>query len=260
VSDPSSGVPQFGTAEYKNTGAETCAGCKQVLSGNYYRVNGVLACERCTQQVKTRLPQDSHSAFVRGILFGIGGAIAGLIVYSAFAILTGIMIGYVALAVGWLVGTAMKKGSTGVGGRRYQIAAVALTYAAVSLSAIPVGISFYMKDKKPATHASANRTESASSATSTDAAAVNPSATDQQQPASVPAKPRPAVAALVATLLFAGLASPFLELASGFSGIIGLVILFVGIRIAWKITSSPPLEILGPFQATATAPAAPSGS
>lgn len=259
MSDPSSGVPQFDTAEYKSaSGQETCAGCKQALGGNYYRVNGKLACERCTQQVQTRLPQDSHSAFVRGILFGLGGAIAGLIVYSAFAILTGIMIGYVALAVGWLVGTAMKKGSAGVGGRRYQIAAVALTYAAVSLSAIPVAISFYVKGKKPAAHASANPAGSSTSTTSPDATSANPSVADSQQSASP--KPRPAAAALVATLLFAGLASPFLELSSGFSGIIGLVILFVGIRIAWKITSAPPLEILGPFPATAPLPPVPSGS
>jgi hypothetical protein len=62
-------------------------------------------------------------------------------------------------------------------------------------------------------------------------------------------------------MLFAGLASPFLELQSGVSGILGLVILFVGIRIAWKITSAPPLEILGPFQANApAAPPVPSGS
>jgi hypothetical protein len=30
-----------------------------------------------------------------------------------------------------------------------------------------------------------------------------------------------------------------------------LVIIFVGIRIAWKMTGAPPLEILGPFQANA---------
>ena len=35
---------------------------------------------------------------------------------------------------------AIMKGTNGIGGRRYQIAAVALTYAAVSLSAIPIGI------------------------------------------------------------------------------------------------------------------------
>lgn len=240
---PTSDAPQFGTAEYQSTGAEICAGCKQSLTGNYYRVNGKLACERCTQQVKARSPQDAHSNFVRGILFGIGGAIAGLILYSGFTILTGIMIGYVSLAVGWLVGTAMKKGSQGVGGRRYQIAAVALTYAAVSLSAIPIGVSYYMKNK-PA-HASEN----------SGSAATSPNRDADSSPASSAASTRQPKAggAVIATLLFAGLASPFLELQDGVSGLIGLVILFVGIRIAWRITAAPPLEILGPFQARAPA-------
>lgn len=255
MSDSSSGVPQFGTAEYKSTGQNLCAGCKKPLSDRYYRINGSLACDSCTQQIKLHSPQDSHSNFVRGILFGIAGAIAGLIVYSAFAILTGIMIGYVALAVGWLVGTAMKKGSTGVGGRRYQIAAVGLTYAAVSLSAIPIGISFYMKDKNPAAHASSGPASPSPSATSPN----SPNGEVAEISEAPSSKPKPSAGTVFATLLFAGLASPFLELSSGFSGIIGLVILFVGIRIAWKITSAPPLEILGPFQVGApSAPPVPS--
>jgi hypothetical protein len=253
----SPGTPQFGVAEYKKTGAEVCVGCNKPLSDSYYRVNGKLACDACVQKVKMRSPQDSHSAFVRAILFGIGGAILGLIIYSAFAILTGIMIGYVALAVGWLVATAMKKGSQGLGGRRYQIAAVALTYAAVSLSAIPIGISFYLKEKKPAPHATA--APNASSSTPPDAAhqpSSSPESADSPQSVA-----KPAVGAIIGSMLFAGLASPFLELQSGISGVIGLVILFVGIRIAWKITSAPPLEILGPFQASApSAPPVPSGS
>src|SRR5262249_51838020 len=107
---PMSSVPQFGTAEYKSTGQLSCAGCKKPLSGSYYRINDSLACEGCTQQVRMRAPGDSQSAFVRAIVFGVGGAIAGLVLYSAFSIVTGIIIGYVSPAVGWLVGTAMKKG------------------------------------------------------------------------------------------------------------------------------------------------------
>ena len=39
----SPGTPQFGVAEYKNTGAEVSVGCNQPLSGSYYGVNGKLA-------------------------------------------------------------------------------------------------------------------------------------------------------------------------------------------------------------------------
>lgn len=240
MSELSSGTPQFGTAEYKSTGTgNTCVGCKQSITGTYFRVNGLLACDRCAEQVKAQSPKDTHSAFVRGIVFGIGGAFIGLILYAAFGIITGLEIGYVALAVGWLVGKAIRKGSGGIGGRRYQIAAVALTYAAVSLAAIPMGIAQLMKEKKSAPAASSSPSPNSPGSSSSS-------------------NQKMSVTSVVGALLIAGLASPFLELQSGFSGIIGLVILFVGVNIAWKMTASPPLEILGPFQVAAPPSTAPS--
>lgn len=246
-----SSTPQFGTAEYKSaSGPDRCKSCQQELTGAYFRINGLLACEKCTRQLQAQTPKDTHAIYVRGILFGIGGAIAGLILYSAFGIITGIEIGYVALAVGWLVGTAIKKGSNGIGGRRYQIAAVALTYAAVSFSAVPIGISYLMKQKKSAAISAASASRSGT--TAADPNESNPpsdSATSGQssmQPKSL--------GAIVGALIFAGLASPFLELQGGFSGLIGLVIIFVGMRIAWKMTAGQRLEILGPFQTNAPPP------
>jgi hypothetical protein len=250
-----SSTPQFGTAEYKSaSGSDRCKSCQQELTGTYFRINGMLACEKCTRQLQAQTPKDTHAIYVRGILFGVGGAIAGLILYSAFGIITGIEIGYVALAVGWLVGTAIKKGSHGVGGRRYQIAAVALTYAAVSLSAIPLGISYMMKEKKPAVATAASRSSSGSSTTDPN---TTPSSKDSDI-VGQPVKQQRSVGTIVGALIVAGLASPFLELQGGFSGIIGLVIIFVGMRIAWKITAGPRLEILGPFQANGPRAGAPS--
>jgi len=240
-------TPQFGTAEYKSpSGPDRCKSCQQELTGAYFRINGLLACENCTRKLQAQTPNDSHSAYVRGILFGVGGAIVGLILYSAFGIITGIEIGYVALAVGWLVGTAIKKGSNGIGGRRYQIAAVALTYAAVSMSAVPIGISYLMKEKKSAA-AALSHSPSGSAATDTNSGSLSADGSIAVQPA----KQKIGIGAAVGALLFAGLASPFLELQGGFSGVIGLVIIFVGMRIAWKMAGAPRLEILGPFQANA---------
>jgi hypothetical protein len=50
------------------------------------------------------------------------------------------------------------------------------------------------------------------------------------------------------TLALVGLASPFLELQNPFHGLIGLVILFVGMQFAWKITQGIALQIFGPFK------------
>jgi hypothetical protein len=58
-------------------------------------------------------------------------------------------------------------------------------------------------------------------------------------------------AALIA-LTGLGLASPFLELREGFGGIIGLFILFLGIRAAWSLTAGHDFatpDISGPYAA-----------
>ena len=93
-----SSVPQFGTAEYaRKPGAETCQSCGAAISDRYFRINGALACPICASEAQAKAPKDTHVAFVRGLTFGIGGAILGLIVYAAFGILSGFVIGYVSL-------------------------------------------------------------------------------------------------------------------------------------------------------------------
>src|SRR5262249_14755994 len=156
--------------------------------------------------------------------FGIGGAILGLILYSVVGIVTGLEIGYVSLAVGYLVGQAIKMGSGGMGGRRYQIAALALTYAAVSVSAVPIALS---QMSKHASAAKSNQT-TPGPAVETDETEVKETAPEEDSPMGL--------GAAFAYLALLGLASPFLDLADPLHGLIGLVILFVGMQIAWKMT------------------------
>jgi hypothetical protein len=255
-------TPQFGTAEYKSSsGPERCKSCNTTLTGRYWRINGALACENCAERLKQQLPKDSHSAFVRGILFGLGGAFLGLILYAAFGILTGLMIGYVSLAVGYIVGKAVNMGSGGLGGRRYQIAAALLTYSAVSIAAIPIYISQMVKDKKAekqtqVQHALPQPTAPAQQ----EAPEAEDSAAPQTPPSQTPAQPKKpsmGLGAAVGLMVLVGLASPFLELQDPFHGVIGLIILFVGIRIAWRLTAGVKVDILGPFDRNAPAPAPP---
>jgi hypothetical protein len=44
-----------------------------------------------------------------------------------------------------------------------------------------------------------------------------------------------------------GIFSPFIEVTSGLSGIIGLIILFAGIRFAWRVTAARRLVVAGPY-------------
>jgi hypothetical protein len=205
-------APQFATAEYAHIpGTERCRICNNLVSGEYYRVNNQMACAKCALEARAGQPTDSHSAFARGLLLGIGGAVLGLILYSTVVIATGWSIGYLGLAVGWLVGKAMIKGSNGVGGRRYQVAAVVLTYLAISGSSVPIIIASILK---------------------------SPQAGNINWGRAVP------------VLVKWGIASPFLKLQHGFSGIIGLVILFVGLSIASRLTAAKPLAVDGPYPVT----------
>jgi len=183
-------------------GIQLCESCKTVIVGPPYTVSSKMMCKGCAAKAyatNAGAATDGHAAYVRGILYGVGAALAGLVLYATFTIVTHFYLGYIALAVGWMVGKAIITGSNGVGGPRYQIAAGVLTYAAISLASIPIGIAGLLNSQ-----AGAN---------------VN----------WVAAAPR---------LLMLGIASPFLDLQTGFSGIIGLVILFVGLRIAIRLTAA----------------------
>ncbi len=230
-------LPQFQTAEFHEPppAGDACCVCRQPIVGSYYRLNGSMACPACSQRIQSQRPVDTHAAFSRAILFGLGGALLGLILYSAVGILLHIEIGYVSLAVGYLVARAMMMGSGNIGGRRYQYLAVALTYAAVSLSAIPMGIASYVQ------HRPSNAQVEKSKAPA--------SPQDASNSADAPESSTPSLGKVLGILLLYGLASPFLELSGNFvSGALGLVILLVGTRIAWRMTSGPPrLTVEGPY-------------
>ena len=228
-------TPQFNTAEYAGQpGTEQCQICQQTITSRYYRLNNALACPACTEKAALEVPQDSHAAFMRALLFGAGAAIAGLALYATVEIATGWIIGYVSLAVGWMVGKAMMAGSKGIGGRRYQIAAILLTYAAVSMAIIPVVISHAIEKRRTGRQP---QTQAPSSSDGNSA-----------QPNQSPAQPPVNLLAALGQLALLGIASPFLELQDPFHGLLGLFILSIGIRIAWQITAGTRAAgILGPF-------------
>jgi hypothetical protein len=229
--------PQFSKAEY---GKPTqCGQCNQPVGASYYMANGVLICDACGERLKREGFKGRSGAFMKALATGAVAAILGLILYAGFTILTGIYIGYVSLAVGFIIGKGIMIGSGGVGGRKYQIAALILTYASVSMAAIPIAIHQMSITKVDTPQPQHQATPSAS----------DPGGEAPQQGTSPQEDNKMSFAGALGQLALIGLASPFLELADGVGGIIGLVILFVGLRIAWKITAGSPLELSGPYAA-----------
>jgi hypothetical protein len=122
------------------------------------------------------------------------------------------------------------------------------------MAAIPVYISQMNKEKNqraPQAQMAPSTPDPAQSIPDQSGATPAP---DSQQGSS--SKPKMNFAAALGVMALLGLASPFLELQDPVHGAIGLVILFVGINIAWRMTAAPKLDILGPFAASAPKPAA----
>ena len=232
---------------------DICSVCKTPVVRSYFRANSSIVCGRCADRLRREQPQDSHGAFVRAVLFGLVGFAIGLTVYATFMIITGISIGYLALAVGWIIGKAMMAGSKGIGGRRYQVTALLLTYSAVSMAIIPVAISMFIKKRSEQPRQIIRQAPADQTA---GQPGVPPVAAQQQsdQAAEGPGKkPSMGFFNAMGRLALLGLASPFLELKDGFSGVIGLVILLVGMQFAWKMTAGPPrVKVDGPYELSAS--------
>jgi hypothetical protein len=239
-------TPQFGTAEYATTPASNvCQFCQQPLSGVYYRVNGAMACAGCAEKMRGEIDKDKHAAYVRALTYGIGAGVVGLIGYALIAILLqGWVISYMSIGVGWLVGTAMMKGSNGVGGRRYQIAAALLTYAAVSMAAIPIWMHF--ADQRKQQRQTQEQKLADEQRQLEQESGKRPSEAQPEKPRT--ARPAVSLGTWLGRVALIGLASPFIQLrGSPGWGAMGLLILFFGMRIAWRIAQGKPFGVYGPF-------------
>jgi hypothetical protein len=218
--------------------------CQRGISTEYFDVNGQSVCASCrTQLAALAETPRSWGVFAVAGLFGLVAAIAGAILYYAVIAITNFEIGIVAIAIGYMVGWSIRKGAGGRGGRRFQVAALVLTYWAVGLAYTPLTFQqIAEEDKKEQT-----------AATATEPAA---------EPASSPSESGIAGESAVSIPLALGilfgfsLALPVLAVISSLPGglISGAIIAF-GMMQAWKMTGVPPLQISGPYQIAAAPPA-----
>ncbi|MBU8898434.1 hypothetical protein DRW03_17915 [Corallococcus sp. H22C18031201] len=136
---PSSAAPlQFEHAEFSDpVAAPQCAVCKKAIAETYFEVTGNLLCPSCRAELLASLEGGSAaSRAFRATGLGVGAAIAGAVLYYVVN-LTGYNLGIIAVAVGWMVGMAVRRGSDGRGGWFYQTLAVLLTYLSICASLAP---------------------------------------------------------------------------------------------------------------------------
>src|SRR4029078_3001781 len=74
----------------------------------------------------------------RALALGGAAALLGTIVWFAIIKLTNREFGLLAIGIGLLVGFAVRKGSRALGGWKYQVLAMVLTYASITASYVPL--------------------------------------------------------------------------------------------------------------------------
>jgi hypothetical protein len=146
--------------------------------------------------------------------------------------ITNLEIGLVAIAIGYMVGYAIRKGAGGRGGRRFQVVALLLTYWAVGLAYLPLAVQGVTENK-------ATQTETAP-------------ASDQREE-TVSGSNDVNLAIGVALLVALSLALPVLVVFGSLpSGLITAAIVGFGMQQAWRMTAAPQLAVSGPFRIAAS--------
>lgn len=196
-----------------------CAYCNRPLDGTYYEINGRAACERCHAQLLASLEKHGPVvSFVVATAFGVAAATLGSLLWYAVRAATGYEIGLIAVAVGFAVGFAVRKGSHNRGGPLYQALAVVLTYVGICAQYVPDLWTGWREQP--------------------DAAAAGGGAL--------------VIAFVVVCVL--SLAAPFL---AGLQNLIGILIIGFALYEAWKLNRRVPLQISGPFRVESAAPPLP---
>jgi uncharacterized membrane protein len=223
---------------------DQCAYCGRGIASEYFRVGGHLACPICAQKAQSLVAPDSHKVFMHALSYGAAAALLGCAGYALITILSGWSIGYAAVGVGYVIGWAMRRAAKQHGGRRYQIAAALLTYAAVAVAFVPIQIHNSMKEKASERDAA----RGAVSSTATPGGAVTDAPKESTHMMGVGE-----FALGILELLGVGLISPFLELtASTSGGLLNLFIIFIGVRFAWQMMAAQSVDVEGPFEAVPT--------
>ncbi len=234
---------QFERAEFDAGPAAgvACSSCRRPLVEHYWTAQGATLCERCvavTRHDHEHGRGTSASRFLRATIFGGLAALLGTLLWWGVRRVTGYELGLIAIVVGFMVGGAVRAGSFGRGGWRYQALAMALTYVSV--------VSTYVPDIIEATLKPGPTVEVTEGA--------QPPAEQRAQttaPANTPVTPG---AALLALAFLAGLllVAPFL---GGFQNVMGWIIIGIALYEAFKLNRRLPLEVGGPFKVGSLAPA-----
>lgn len=209
-----------------------CENCQSAIETEYFQVNGHVCCERCKTTIEAAAePPVGFWPFAMAASVGFGAAVVGAAIYWAVLALAHLEIGLVAILIGYMVGTAVRRGAGMRGSLRFQILAVVLTYGAVALAYTPVVVSEVFKSQQ-------NKTATASSPAPQQTALTSP--TRSRQP--------PPLQALIMMFGFIAALPVLVVVGSMPSGLLSGLIIGFGLRQAWRMTGQARIEVFGPYR------------
>ncbi|HTM43914.1 MAG TPA: hypothetical protein VL137_03110 [Polyangiaceae bacterium] len=240
TSEVSAGL-SFDKASYSTNKDEgpPCANCNGPLGEQYWHWQTKTVCEKCKRLLTETLDaSQSKKAFGRAVLLGGATAFACGIAYAIFVGVTNYQLAIVTIGIAFLIAKVIRRCSLGIGGRKFQILAVALTYLASAMGYAPAVLSA-MKDGA--------KQESAEHATASGAAGQ----VDDEKSG------KASVAELATGIVYIFgviMAAPFLVASQA---PIGLLIVGFALWEAWKLSRGLPIALDGPYRAApATGPPA----
>ena len=226
---------QFQKAEFAG---RKCAVCQSAIGAAYYQIQGRDACPTCAQlRLASQNAPDSRGKMLRAFLCGTGAAILGSAAFAIMALM-GLRLAILSIGIGWLVGTAINKGTGGHTSRKYQVMAVLLTYLAIATSYIPPVLAQVAKQRSKAASLTSQ---------------IGQRQEDREKATAEP-KPKRAVSAGsagVALVIVTGMvvALPLIDAFGRLPmGLITLLIVFFGLQQAWKQTAPDDDLVAGPYQ------------
>jgi hypothetical protein len=238
----SGSVIDFDRAEYgaNKPSAAPCANCKKPIEDQYWNFRNSAVCGTCRSAIEGLVAKSTSTASLgNAALRGGGVALACGVAYAVFVAVSHIQLALVTIGIAFVIAKVVRKASGGIGGRRFQILAVALTYLASAMGYLPPVVRSAF-DQEPAHR---------HSAPSADAPAGGASGDVEQAPKAAPRlsglAQAVALVKLVAIVLGIALAAPFLEATEA---PLGLLIVAFGLWEAWKLTKEVPVVFDGPYR------------
>lgn len=243
---------QEAPATAERTGV-ACSVCRRQLHDFYYALGTDPVCATCKDTVVGAEQRTARwPVFFAALGAGFVAALLGAALYYAVIAITNFEIGLVAIAIGFMVGWAIRKVTRGFGRRRYQVLGVALTYLSVGMAYMPLAYKGIKEQENPG----ATTTAIADSAATADTSVSVPRDVAIPPPGSARSESA-GILVGVAALLGLSLALPVLAIVGSMpTGLISALIIFFGMQQAWRMSGRPPLAITGPYTVGSAPPAA----